>query len=168
MKRFGGKRTAAEFEPFELVTRDDDGTEHVHTFRARPNVSAAVLISVMDSLTANPEQSLGRMQRLITRSLDNKDGVPAQWQPTQLDTPDTNGNADPVPESYRGPDGAIHAFAEASTLEGLLAVDAGSSRRRWEALLSEDNQEIVLIEDIVEIGEWLIATAIGRPTSPRG
>lgn len=73
---------------------------------------------------------------------------------------DENGE---IVRKFRGPDGQLYPLSEA---ERFLKPEAGSSRRRWRALMEEDDDAVVDGEALGKLFEWLVGLAAGRPTPP--
>jgi hypothetical protein len=92
------------------------------------------------------------------------DGSMVPWpapasEPTQAGLP-------MMEPAYRGPDGQIYLLSDEGTLKGFLAVEAGSSRRRWNYLMEQDETAVIDAEDLADIGKWIIGLAANRPTAP--
>lgn len=71
---------------------------------------------------------------------------------------------DPDEQVFRAPYGVDKGnLVPMSRAEEFLLPEAGSSRRRWDALLQDD--DVVLeAKDIMDIFEWATGVASGRPT----
>jgi hypothetical protein len=162
-KRYGKLR--AEPIPlvdFELQAMRENGAgepqEEWHEFTARPQSDAGDLAA----LSATGDDGLAQMNvvvRMIKKMVINSDGVPEQWQPTELNAPD------PLPEDYepkfRGPDGNIYPMDQAVK---FTEPHKGSSRRRLMHLLYED-EATVDINDLSEMLKDMMGKASGRPTT---
>jgi hypothetical protein len=154
IKRFGGHERP-EVKKFELETMSDDGSTRVHAFQLVPLVPAGHVTALMDALEDEPEKSFGLMAKLMSRLLDNTDGVPARW----TFTPDEKGR------TFIGPDNEPHPIGDAPQ---FIEQSAGSSRRRWNWLMNPDNEdEAVHLADMVDIAKWVVSEAIDRPTPAR-
>ncbi len=160
-KRYGGGAKAAQRldkpVPFELeVLRYDE--EEVHEFTAVRKVDTLLAARFMNL----DEDQAGVMLRLVTKligkTLDNSDGVPVQWSPTPLPKP-KNAGARYEPK-FRGPDGKLHPMDQAIKWTDYAA---GSSRRRWEALVADEDVTAQL-EALGGITKDLIAESTGLPT----
>lgn len=99
-------------------------------------------------------QALISMVSMIGKFMDNKDGTPANWAPVEL--PRKKNEADDAPLRFRAPDGRIHPMDKAPD---FLAVQAGSSRKRWLHLMNEDEDAAVEMDDLVKLLEFLVELA---------
>jgi hypothetical protein len=161
VKRYGGGSKTAqrldqpvEFE-LELLRFDDPEVHTFHAVRKADTLLAARFMSVADD---DPGAVLRLVTKLISKMLDNSDGVPVQWSPDVLPKPK---NAGPKYEpKFRGPDGKLHPVADAGK---FLEFAAGSSRRRWEALVIDEDATVEL-EALAEIARDLISATTDRPT----
>lgn len=177
-------------EPFEFTFIRDEVPE-THHFQARARADMVSLASTLLAAKASPERAMPEMLRLISRMLDNKDGTPMRWEPVPVPVEDVPGNgarqsqpgapnyewatqgtiAEVAPEDeseerprvFRGPDGELHTFDQ---VEKFTAFEAGSSRRRWTHLMEVDDDVEVDAQDLMELFEWLVGLAAGRPTRP--
>jgi hypothetical protein len=193
MKSFAPRSRSKPIEriPFEFTVMRNEAPE-VHRFQARAVTDTASLAYTLSSTQKHPERALTGMLRLIGKMLDNKDGTPSDWEPKVLPLPaerqaeldemdpidadelaaleadelddslerDENGE---IIRKFRGPDGQLYPLAEA---ERFLKPEAGSSRRRWRALMEEDDDAEVDGEALGKLFEWLVGLAAGRPTPP--
>ncbi len=194
MKSFGPKKRQkpVDLVPFEFTVMRDDEPE-VHQFTARAVTDTAALAFTLGATQKHPERALTGMLRLIGKMLDNKDGTPAGWTPKILPLPGERERASDQmadalaateidmaePEldaldlerdddgetirKFRGPDGKLYPMAEA---EQFLKPEAGSSRRRWRALMEDDEDVVVDGDALSKLFEWLVGLAAGRPTLP--
>jgi hypothetical protein len=161
IKSYGGgakqaQRLDKEF-PFRLIgLRYDDEESHDFVATRKPDTLMAMRFMGMS------DDQMGELSKLATlligKTLDNTDGVPVQWSATMVPKPKNAGRE--YEPKFRGPDGKLHPMHQADKFE---AFEAGSSRRRWEALLA-DNQFTVTLEDIVEICKDLVELGVGSPT----
>ena len=156
----GGAKQAQKLEeqlPFRLTgLRFDE--EETHDFVA---VNKADTLMAMRFMNMSEERAgdLVRLSTLlIAKTLDNKDGVPVQWAVEVLPKPKNAG--DDWEPKFRGPDGKLHPLTTRDKFEDFAA---GSSRRRWEALLV-DEQFTVELEVLVEIAKDLIERSVALPT----
>lgn len=167
VKRFGG-RERPQAQEFELQTMLDDGSTRVHSFRLIPIIPAGHVTAIMDALDDEAEKTFGLIARLLTRVLDNADGVPAKWELNEFADPDEGDDGydpDDVQLYFVGPDNEPHPVDEAAK---YTAFDAGSSRRRWAALMDPANEDdAVHIQDMVDIAKWVVGLSIDRPTQAR-
>lgn len=160
-KRYGGGAKAAQqldsSFTFELEgLRFDE--EEVHEFTATRKVDTMLAGRFMSL----PESEHGRVLRiiilLIGKTLDNKDGTPVQWAPVAAPRPKNAGES--YEPKFRGPDGKLHPMAEA---DKFTDFNAGSSRRRWDALVNDDDFTVD-IETLGDLVRDLIEVSAGRPT----
>jgi hypothetical protein len=69
---------------------------------------------------------------------------------------------DPGPEpQFLAPDGTVHPMRDAGK---FAEFEAGSSRRRWVALMDGDNDLTVEAKTIMRLWQWLVSEAADRPT----
>lgn len=99
-------------------------------------------------------QVLLSMVAMIGKFMDNKDGTPVHWSPVEL--PRKKNEADDAPLRFRAPDGRIHPMDKAPD---FLAIQAGSSRKRWLHLMNEDEDAAVEMDDLVKLLEFLMELA---------
>lgn len=143
--------------PFRFsYLRGEDLEAQTFQFLAKPlDMSSANRL--MLGLTVNQEQALPEIIGLIAKYMDNKDGTPHGWTPVEMspkkDDPDT--------QRFRGPDGKIHPMDKAGD---FLALERGSSRKRWLHLMHEDDYASVDIESIKKLTEFIVEIAAMRPT----
>jgi hypothetical protein len=158
----GRSRQPAARESFTFPFMRDEELEE-HTFRARVSLDLPTLISAIGEADRHPERAVSGLLRIVVKMLDNKDGVPAQWEPEPLPLPD------PLPEGhdgevrFRGPDGELYLLEEAAK---FTAFEAGSSRRRWLHLIEEDDEIEVHRDDLMDLYKWLIGLA-GKDLTPK-
>lgn len=138
------------------------GEPEVHRFTATPVMD---LGSVLMFLSKDDDAGGQAMLRLMRVNLADDDGVPARWEPTMLPRP---GNAGPNWQAkFRAPK-APHGDGELHTMDEVhLWTDPvqGSSRRRWDSLMFEDEGVVVSAEVVMEIIKDLMGQAAGLPTS---
>lgn len=167
MKQFGG-REVRKPEQFQLVTVDNDGNQRTHQFQVLPALRAGQVVGLMDALKNTPEDSLGRITRMLASVLDDRDGVPATWQPPTLEDLGLAAKTKLEDVQWTGPDGETYTLADDVAIAKFLDTANGSSRRRWNALMDPDNiTDGVMLEDLFEISEWVIGLATDRPTRAR-
>lgn len=148
--------------PFRLagLRYDEEETHDLVAVRKPDTMMAIRFMNMGDDQGAE----LGRLcVKLISKTLDNSDGVPAQWVATPLEKP-KNAGPDWEPK-FRAPgppagDGKLHPMTQRTKYEDFAA---GSSRRRWEALLL-DNDFTVDIEVLVELVKDMVELTAGTPT----
>ena len=146
----------APVHEFEFVFLRD-GTEETHEFTARPKfgwketTGAIGLMGLVDGKTDHGELShaIRYLDSIVRRSLVNDDGTPEKWEATVVDGHFT----DP---------GGNHAPVELLPL--VEAFDAGSSRRRWVHLMTNDDDVTVEQTQLMELFADLMAVAGARPT----
>jgi len=170
VKRFGG-REAPKQEEFELETIGTTGDPKVYQFRLTPVIQAGNVVALMDALKNEPEEFAGQITALLTKVLDDRDGVPARWAPPTLDElitdPDAIDDVDPATVMWTGPDGATYALSDQAAIEKFLDPANGSSRRRWGVLMDPRNDEGIALQDLIDIAEWVIGLSTDRPTPAR-
>lgn len=175
MKKFGRRAQAhrpAPREEFEFTFLRDDEPE-THRFAVRAHTDVVGLTSTLMLAKSSPEAAMPAVLRVIAKMLDNKDGTPHGWRPVPLaDKPNPEQADGPEPDDaeatlrerkFRGPDGNLHTFEHAARFQ---AFEAGSSRRRWLHLIEEDDYVSVDAQDLMELFEWAVGLAAGRPTQP--
>lgn len=170
VKRFGGKERPKAHQ-FELITFVDDGGTNTHVFRMVPIIPAGQVTAIMDALDDEPEKMFGLIARLMARVLDNTDGVSANWKFEEIQEEaadagdDLDSDADEPEWYFVGPDNEDHPLADA---DQFTAFEAGSSRRRWLALMDPDNEaEGVQLADMMDLAKWVVGLAVDRPTRAR-
>jgi hypothetical protein len=143
--------------PFELeVWRD--GKSEIHEFTAKPQADAGSMTQ-FTAAGVDGERKAQVIFKMMSRQLVNNDGVPSQWTPQPLPRPRNAGDAYQV--KFRGPDGKLHTMDKA---ELFTDPAKGSSRRRWDYLMFEDDGVTVDIGVISNILEDLIELVAERPT----
>jgi hypothetical protein len=168
VKSFGSKTAAhvgrAHREPFQFTFLRDDEPE-THEFNAVAKPDLVGLTRVMVLINTAPERATAQLLAMIPKGLDNSDGTPAKWEPI------------PVADGYgeHGEPGAKYIVAPSGPQKGGMvpaehaaqfeAFDAGSSRRRWNALLDDDDIAVD-IADVMALFEWMVSLVADRPTVP--
>lgn len=143
--------------PFEIQLWRD-GQAEVHEFTACP-VTDIGAVMMFSSSGDDGEMKARALMRMMSRMLLNTDGVPAQWSPEPLAKPKNAGlNWQP---KFRGPDGKLYPLSEQGQ---FTDPKVGSSRRRWDYLMFEDDGVAVDAGLLSEIVQDMIATAADRPT----
>jgi hypothetical protein len=134
------------------ITFDRDGEPEEHSFTARPKFGYKQMIDSAKGRKAGGVETLLLFERMIRPALLNDDGTPAKWQPRPKggEFEDWNGETRPTSE-----------------LADLLEFEAGSSRRRWMALMDDDDELQVELDQITDAYEKLIEVAAERPTQRR-
>jgi hypothetical protein len=160
-KRYG-KPQSTRFDepyPFELMATLDDEDE-VHAFVAVRQVDKLLGARFTSFSDEEAHKSVDLLVKLISKTLDDKDGTPATWAPVQLPLRSPGNAGDYEPPKFRGPDGDLYEMEHA---DKFAAFEAGSSRRRFLALVG-DQERTVQAEDLTAIVKDLIAVSTGRPT----
>jgi hypothetical protein len=161
IKSYGGGMQTQQLErpyDFEIVgTRYDEEERHQFHAVRKPDTLMAMRFMGIDDENAGELAPLATL--LIGKALDNKDGVPVQWEPNPVPKP-RNAGADWEPK-FRAPDGKLYPMHQAAKYQEFAA---GSSRRRWEALLV-DNQFTLEIEVLITIVKDMIEVAVQTPTN---
>jgi hypothetical protein len=124
------------------------------------------------ALPTRAEQEEHQSFREGTRALE-RHGLPAEtlglmaegdaaasWPTSEGDLGEPQG--EPEVRKFRAPDGRLHPMGDAPK---FLEHAAGSSRRRWNELMADDELEID-IDQLTDMFEWLISLAANRPTAP--
>lgn len=156
----GAKQAQRLGEPFRFQLtglRWDD--EETHDFTAVRKADALLAARFMGFTDDQAGELLRLCGLLVGKTLDNSDGVPVQWTPEPLPKPRNAGVR--YEPKFRGPDGELYPMSHA---EKFTEFSAGSSRRRWQALLA-DNEFTCDMEVFVEIVKDLIEAGAGSPTS---
>lgn len=161
IKTYGGGAKQAqqlpEPYPFRLAgLRYDE--EETHDFVAVRKTDTMMAMRFMSINDDNVSELAKLATLLIGKALDNTDGVPVQWTATALPKPKNAGES--WEPKFRGPDGKLYPMNQAAKFEEF---EAGSSRRRWEALLV-DPQFTTELEVIVDITKDLVELSVGTPT----
>lgn len=173
MKVFGNKSTAkpAIRQPFELkYINGDDEVDSFHGSLAVRTDGAQ--LSAMFTLVSKGDPALiGAMTRMLAKQMDNRDGiVKASWKLEQLPKPvdlDADEEAEWEPQ-YRGPDGVIYPVSDTVTLAKWEDQANWTTKRRWLYLMTENDDAIVDLEDLMDVVEYVIELATDRPTAPQG
>lgn len=138
--------------PFRFsYLRDETVETQQFNLLAKPMDIGAVNLIVRKADGDDESGHLTALLNLVTKYMDDKDGTGARWQPVEL--PAKKGEDPPV-KRFRGPDGKLHDWTKA---ESFLAAERGSSRRRWCALVDDEDASVdqdalvKLLEFLVEI-----------------
>lgn len=159
MKRFGAGKQGRVITPIQFgLTVLRDGEEEEHVFTAIPNLPAQNIVQAVAARNGDGTQVLNPMVSCIRKMLSNRDGTPTTWKLELVDA-----KKEGQEPKFRGPDGKLHVLAKA---ESFLARESGSSKRRWDALMIDDEDAIVDMKDLTDIFEYLVGEASGRPTQP--
>lgn len=151
--RFGPTETPTfDRVPFEFAYLRDETLE-TQRFRliVKPMDMSAANMILRKADGGDDSKIIPSLLNLIAKYMDDKDGTGARWQPVEL--PAKKGEEPPV-KRFRGPDGKLHEWAKADT---FLQPEKGSSRRRWIALMDDDdtsvdeNSLVKLLEFVMEI-----------------
>jgi hypothetical protein len=124
-----------------------------HTFRARPRMTYKRIREVMKAQRGGGIESLTVFENMIRRALLDDDGVPAKWEPEY----EGKGKE----RRLVGPGGDLLPIED---LPDLQALEAGSSRRRWQHLMDVDDELEVELEEIQAAYETLVEAVSDRPT----
>ncbi len=136
--------------PVEFTVEfERDGEPEPHTFRARPRFTFKRMNEAAKASRDGGLNAVLRFEKMIRPSLVDTDGTPARWTPVIEDGEFEDWNGD------------VHDMED---LPALLAADAGSSKRRWQHLMDDDDDLEITIEEIVKVYELLIGAATDRPT----
>jgi hypothetical protein len=131
--------------PFER-----DGEVEEHTFRAQPRMSYKRMADIVRARRSDDGvDALAAFERMIRPALLDDDGTPAKWKA------EVRGGVFVDPEGNERP---------TEDLVDVLAFEAGSSKRRWIALLDQDDEVDVELDDIAGFYEVLVEAASDRPT----
>lgn len=163
-KRYGtpGATRLPQAWPFELVVSRDD-EDDVLAFTAVRQVDRLLAAQFTAYSEVEAHKSVDLLVKLISKTLDDKDGTPATWSPVQLPAPPELRQVeldDTHRPKFRGPDGELYEMEHAEKFSGFAA---GSSRRRFLAVVG-DQDRTVQAEDLSAIVKDLIAVSAGRPT----
>jgi hypothetical protein len=185
-KRYGTPQSTRLPEPFEFeLMASLDDVDEVHQFRAVRQVDRLLAAQFTGFVPEEAHKEVALLVKLISKTLDDKDGTPATWAPVELPPPPANARdvnpvivqgapdetalaavrleqtvtVSPMPK-FRGPDGALYEMEHA---EKFAAFEAGSSRRRFLALCG-DQERTVQGESLGMLVRDLIAVSAGRPT----
>lgn len=148
--------------PFTFAYLRDDEVEEqeFRVIQKSPDMGTLNrLAGLADQDEATMMSKLPVITRALAKMLDNSDGVKAGWKPTPL--PAKDDDEESQAPRFRGPDGEIYEWEYA---ESFLAVDQGSSRRRFLHLMLEDDEAEVDSSDINQLTKFVMETASGRPT----
>jgi hypothetical protein len=90
-KTFGSpRRGPAERVPIALwVEQDDESIQHHFLARRVDNFAAMVMTAIHAG--KNESSAMAGMMATIARTLDNRDGVPVDWEPTLVEPPRSAG-----------------------------------------------------------------------------
>jgi hypothetical protein len=147
-----------------------DGVEETHEFVAWPGMGWQDVRGLIPLLGGKKDDdvltqaAVRVIDRLIRRSLDNRDGTPEKWEPVPIPPPGSDpDDPDVVKSHFTAPNGD---HVPMDLVEGYLAFDAGSSRRRWVKLLDEDDDITVDPDQIIQLmADLLEAASNNRPTT---
>ena len=108
---------------------------------------------LMSTQSENETDSFVGLIGLITKYMDDKDGTGQHWKPVEMPPKKSE---DPPVKRFRGPDGKLHPWEKA---DDFLAVEKGSSRRRWTHLMHEDDEAEVHQDALIKLLEYLMEIA---------
>lgn len=171
-----GKRTGQKVyrEPFELLYSDGDGETQAFRGQFAARSDGSSYAAMFQMMGRSDPAAFAATVTFLTKQMDNRDGiVRAGWsaQGSALPVPDDldDDERDAWERSYRGPDGQIYEFRDQETLRKWDDTSTWTTKRRWLALMSPDNQEdSVDIEDLMGMVEHVMGLVSERPTQPRG
>lgn len=144
-----------------------DGVDEHHSFEARPRMGWEDVKGLVPLMGGGKDDDLIRralapIDRLIRRSLRNDDGTPEKWVPNVVSDGEN-------PPWFTDP---IGDHVEEELLPAYLAFDAGSSRRRWVALMDHDDDVTVEPEQIMDLLQDLTELSgkdrSGKPAASSG
>lgn len=171
MKTFGTHDpTPAARESFTLNYLDANETPQTFTGQVLVRSTGNDLGNVLEATRSQSADVVPILTRMLTKLMDDKDGlVNRRWAPTPKDPP-SDLDADELAEwepQYRGPDGNHYPLSDKDTLAKWQDTSTWTTRRRWIALMVDDEDAVVRIEDLMDIVEWVIGLSADRPTQPR-
>lgn len=164
-----------EKAPRESVTfgfmRDDE--YDTIELQAVLSLDAAGMRRTLLAATRGSADVLDALFASVAKSLDNTDGVPSGWAPKPMyktvggaTTSDRELAAPDSEASFRVPfgehKGEIWPLSKAD--EFLNVEEVGSSRARWNYLITEDESATVDAKDVTELFEKITAATAKRPT----
>jgi hypothetical protein len=158
----GSKNETKLPQPFTFELwglRDDEEESHLFTAVRKPDTMLMVRVMMADN-DLGPE-AIGSLLRMVGKTLDNTDGVKESWVFEEAPKP-KNAGAGYEPK-FRGPDGKLHPLDMRAKFEDY---DAGSSRRRWNALVLDDDFQVEP-ETLAEIAVDVVEAATARPSGAR-
>lgn len=173
MKVFGTKSTARPPIREDFTLKYMDGDDDVQSFVGKLAVRSdgAELSTLFTLVTKGDPAIVGTMTRMLAKQMDNKDGVvKSSWKFEQLAKPsdlDDDELAEWEPH-YRGPDGTIYPVSDTATMAKWEDQSSWTTKRRWLHLMTENDDAIVDLNDLMEVAEYVIELATGRPTAPQG
>lgn len=125
VKTFGkARKLPAERIPFSFIVHRDDEPEEHHFLARKVEDFTALAMAAINS-TKHPERSVGGMFAFIAKILDNTDGVPAGWEPDELEAP-----APPPPTDREALSGSL--LDDAFTVGDLRDSGALEPRAKYE------------------------------------
>jgi len=173
MKIFGNKSTSTPPRREEFELKYINGDDEIESFRGQLAVRSdgAELSSMLVLVSKGDPALIGSMTRMLAKQMDNRDGlVKSSWKFEQLPKPvdlEPDEEAEWEPH-YRGPDGAIYPVSDMTTRAKWDDQANWTTKRRWVHLMTENDDAIVALEDLMEVAEYVIELASGRPTAPQG
>lgn len=146
--------------PFNIMVYRN-GVPEVHGFTARPVVDFGGALLAINGNDADAGQALLRMMRI---NLADDDGVSDTWSPVMTTRPaDAPDNWVPKFRAPAAPwgDGRLYTMDKISDYADR---EKGSSRRRWNHLMFEDEGVVVSIQVVYDLLRDLTEAAAGVPT----
>lgn len=123
-----------------------------------------------EARTNRDVEALNAILSMLRRMMCNTDGlVRAGWKPVELPVPadlDEEERREFKP-CYRGPDGQIYEFADDEAARKWDDPANWTTRRRWNALMDDDDDATVETDDLIELWEFGVTVASERPTQPQ-
>lgn len=166
MKHFGAKE--GEASPFRRTPftfgfhrNGEVATEQFTALIGK--VDAGGLMSALRSVEERDDVGAATaLYRVISRVLDNSDGIPSRWEPEAV----RQEEGDNRPPVFRSPYGVTKGdLIPMSEAGEYLNSEVHSSRRRWLHLMERDEDAIVDFEDINKIFEWIIQESSGKASA---
>jgi len=187
LKRFEDQPDIAKRVEFG-ITFWDGRTPKRYEFAAFPEVDAFAVskINILAAKDSTAVEALTHVKNAIRAMMDDSDGTPTDWTPTQL-PPEAAVQAnelaawpdeDPVMEvegmqivgalddeeaepQFLSPQGTVHPMRDARK---FMEFEAGSSRRRYVELMDGDNNLTIKPKTLMKVWQWLISEVAERPT----
>jgi hypothetical protein len=137
--------------PFNVAVRRR-GVREVHSFQARPVADVGSALA----FAAGGNEAHAAV-KLLARMLVDDDGVPSAWAFNPLPA-----DAECAFPSFVAPDGGRLPLDRAAE---FTDIKAGSSRRRWNYLMYEDEDVVITAQVLVRIVQDMVEAAAGNPTA---
>lgn len=132
------------------IVADHDGEQRKHTFRVKLDLDYKDMVAVTRFTTKGGSEAdmLPTVDRVLRRSMCDADGTPARWRPQVNE------------EQFVAPDGTV---LPADRVDEFTGFEAGSSSRRWRALLVDDDV-FIDPERLMDAWNGLMGGTAERPT----